>query len=169
MGGGMRRKTIINLAMMVAVQMVAVGASAQQDITGVWTVSLELADAKAEIQATVKQTGEKLQLTLSGPTGDFELAGTMVKDQLSVNHTMEFQGATAEIKMTGTLVDDRMTGAIDFLGRGQLKWTAVRKRDVAASDTAPAASVPAPAPEAVPAPAPEPVPVPAPEAQPRPQ
>ena len=160
----MTRRTIISLAAaLAAVCAVAARASAQQDITGAWTVSLELAEAKVEILATVKQTGEKLQLVLSGPTGTFELAGTMIKDQLSVNHTMEIQGTTAEIKMTGTLADDSMAGAIDFLGRGQLKWTAVRKRDVPEPGAAAAPPTPAPAP--VPAPSPEPSP--APETQPR--
>jgi hypothetical protein len=158
----MKRGAAITLAAaLVAARIMAVEVTAQQDVTGVWTVSLELAEAKAEVQATVKQTGEKLQLTLSGPTGNFELAGTMIKDQLSVNHTMEIQGATADIKMTGTLADDRMSGTIDFLGRGQLKWTAARKRDVPKGDAAATTATPAPAPSATA------TPVPKPEAQPR--
>ena len=158
----MRRSTITRVATLVAVTLFAVGIGAQQDITGAWTVSLEVADSKVEVVATVKQAGEKLQLTLAGPTGNFELAGTLVDNQLSVNYTMDVQGAPAEIKMTGTVADDRITGNIDFLGRGALKWTAVRKRDVPASDAAAAASVPPAASEAAPAPAPAPEPIPAP-------
>jgi hypothetical protein len=164
----MRRRTILGLAAALAVvQLLAVDVSAQQDITGVWTVALEFADAKAEVLATVKQTGEKLQMTLTGPTGNFELAGTMVKDELSVNHTMEIQGATGQIKMSGTLVDDRIIGTLDFLGRGQLKWTAVRKREGTETGAPALAPAPAPSPVGTPAPASEPVAAPAPEPQPR--
>lgn len=160
----MRRSTIARVATLVAVTLSTVGMSAQQDITGVWTVSLEVADSKVQVLATVKQAGEKLQLTLAGPTGNFELAGTLVDSQLSVNYTMDVQGAPAEIKMSGTVADDRISGTIDFLGRGALKWTAVRKSEEPASD-APAAGPPPPAPsEAVAAPAAEPAPAPTTEA-----
>ena len=160
----MSRSTIARVAMLVAVTLSTVRIGAQQDITGVWTVSLEVADSKVEVMATVKQAGEKLQLTLAGPTGNFELAGTLVDNQLSVNYTMDVQGAPAEIKMTGTVADDRISGNIDFLGRGALKWTAVRKRDVPAPDAS-AAGSPSPAPsEAVPAPAADPAPAPTNEA-----
>jgi hypothetical protein len=163
----MRRSTITHVAAFVAVMLLAAGTRAQQDITGVWTVSLEVADSKVEVLATVKQAGEKLQLTLAGPTGNFELAGTLIEDQLSVNYTMDVQGTPAEIKMTGTVGDGRITGTIDFLGRGTLKWTAVRKRDVPASDAAAGEAVQPATPEAVPAPAADSVPAPSTEEQPR--
>lgn len=163
----MRRSTITLVAAFVAVMLLTAGTGAQQDITGAWTVSLEVADSKVEVLATVKQAGEKLQLTLTGPTGNFELAGTLVENQLSVNYTMDVQGTSAEIKMTGTVGDGRITGSIDFLGRGTMKWTAVRKRDVPESDTAAAEAVPPATSEAVPAPAADPVPAPTTEAQPR--
>ena len=146
-GVGMRGKTVLGLALAFAVGvLVPAGAAAPQagqDITGVWTVTMELAETKAQVEATVKQVGEKIQVSLTTPSGTFELAGTMINNELSVTHQVKIQEVTGEVKMTGTLADDRFAGTIDFLGQGQIKWTAVRKKAEAAPAPAPATEAPA--------------------------
>ena len=117
----MTGKTVLGLALAFAIGvLVPAGAAAPQagqDISGVWTVTMELADAKPQVDATVKQTGEKIQVSLTLPSGTFELAGTMVNNELSVTHMLKIQEVTGEVKMTGTLADDRFAGNIDFLGQ----------------------------------------------------
>ncbi len=128
----------------VAALLVAPHAAAQTDITGTWVVAVESPQGQSSIEASFKQTGEKLTGQVESPMGKIEFSGTMIKRDLLVSYSVPVQGSALEVKMTGVLDGEQLSGTIDFGGMAQAPWTAKRKPASEAAPLAPAAASVAP-------------------------
>lgn len=130
----------------------ATASAAETDISGEWIVTLDFVTNKATIEATIKQTEDKLAAEVLTPAGRLDFNGTLVDNKISAVYSMQVQGNVLEIRMNGIVEAETLSGTIAF-GRGQeVKWTAVRKSAVSVSESDGAAPVPDSAPEIVPEP-----------------
>jgi len=137
----------------VMVVMVAVPwlATAQTDISGTWLVSLETPQGKMELEATVKQDGEKVAGQLTSPMGSVDFTGSYAKNALSILYSVPIQGQVIDIRMTGSVEGETLSGIVDLGGLMQAPWSAKRKpasSAAAASAVAPAVATNGGAPSA---------------------
>lgn len=140
------KTSLLALAFLVSVPHAAI---AQVDVTGDWAVTVESPQGTTTIDATMKQTGEDLNGTITSPMGAVDFKGKVVKDALTVNYTLDLQGNSIEIAMTGTVAGDSITGSLNFGGLGEVPWTAKKKTAVAAAAPAALSAVPAAPPAAL--------------------
>jgi hypothetical protein len=138
-----RKLCVLALAVVAGAPMAVL---AQTDFSGDWLVTIELSQAPATIDLTMKQAGEALTGTVTSPMGSVDFKGKVLKDALNVTYTMNFQGNSIEITMTGTILGDAITGNVDFGGLGAVPWTAKRKTASAAPASRAASAAPAPTP-----------------------
>lgn len=125
----MHRYTAVAAAVCVWVAMCGASALAEEpvDLSGAWTVTIELPQGKVSFDALVTQMGERVTCQLDSPAGKLEFAGTLVRANLTATYAVPFQGKTVEFKLTGTVRDGVLSGTIDLLGTAQFPWTGVRK------------------------------------------
>ena len=114
----------------------ATASAAEHDITGAWIVTLDFVSSKATIEANIKQNDDKLAAEVMTPAGRLDFNGTLVNNKISAVYSMQVQGNVLEIRMNGIADADALSGTIAFGGGQEVKWTAVRKPIVDASETA---------------------------------
>ena len=96
-------------------------------VAGVWNVSLELETIKGQPVLTLKQDGEKVTGTLTGPQGDVEVAGTFKESKLALAFTVVTPQGNLDIKVNGDVTGSDMKGQIDLGGMGQADFTGKKK------------------------------------------
>lgn len=96
-------------AVAVAVAMFAVAVQAA-DVTGKWTGQVPARDgATREATFTLKQDGEKLTGSMTGPQGDIELKDGAVKgDDVSFNVELSFGGNSVKMAYKGKVAGEEM-------------------------------------------------------------
>ena len=92
----------------------------------------------------ITQTGEKLTFDITSPFGQMLLEGTVIKNQLAASHQLSIQGQALEVKMSGVADGDTIKGSLEVVGKGEVKWIAIRKStDGSAPATPPPGAAPA--------------------------
>lgn len=107
------------------------GASAT-DISGTWifTCSRDGAPRTVDVTFVIKQEGEKLSGTFSGPTGEYQITGTVGGNKLAISYEVTNK-STMTVKWNGTIESPtKMTGTVEWIGGGVPpgKWTATKKK-----------------------------------------
>jgi hypothetical protein len=112
----------------------AVGQNA--DITGAWEVSITTGQAQGRSAAvTLRRDGDAIIGTISTPQGDQKIEASVADKAVTMWFTVRTQTGLTNVTMKGTVEADAMNGTIDF-GSGQGQWTAKRKEDASASQSA---------------------------------
>ncbi|HUR33455.1 MAG TPA: hypothetical protein VM032_06645 [Vicinamibacterales bacterium] len=97
------------------------------DLNGKWDIKLAIA-GMGEIPATavIKQEGDKLTGTLSGPAGDLVIAGTVNGRTVKIDFEAETPQGKLPVSMTGDMGATSVTGKASIAGMGEADWTATR-------------------------------------------
>lgn len=97
------------------------------DLNGKWDVKLIIA-GMGEMPATavLKQTGDKLTGTLSGPAGDLDVAGTVTGKNVKIDFEAETPQGKLAVTMTGEIGATSVVGKASIAGMGEADWTATR-------------------------------------------
>ncbi|MDX2153021.1 MAG: hypothetical protein SFV54_19920 [Bryobacteraceae bacterium] len=81
------------------------------DISGRWSVSIDLSAGSGDADFVFEQHGEKLKGTYSGLLGKREVTGTVNGDKVEFQFTGEANGQSITAKFTGTVTAaDKMNG-----------------------------------------------------------
>lgn len=108
----------------------ATPAAGKIDLTGDWTLSVELPNMTATPGLTLKQDGEKLTGDyVSAQYGKFPLKGTIKGSEVNFTFTMSVEGTGMEVTYTGTVdKDGNMAGSVNYGDAMSGRFTAAKKK-----------------------------------------
>jgi hypothetical protein len=102
----------------------------EADISGIWTLSVDLEGGPQDVQLTLvlEQKGGALRGTQSGGLGDNDVAGTLEGNRVTLSGEGKTKsGQPFRISYIGEIESStKMTGTLTFF-KGVGKWSAVRK------------------------------------------
>ena len=100
------------------------------NITGKWTVSLELESITATPAVEFKQEGEKLTGTYTGRYGSFPFEGRIKDRGLEFVVKMNAEGMDVQMAFSGEVAADAQSirGKVTLAEMGDGTWTAVRAK-----------------------------------------
>jgi hypothetical protein len=103
------------------------GGAAITDLTGTWDIKLVI-QGMGEMPATaiMKQEGEKISGTITGPAGDIVIAGTVTGTALRIDFEADTPQGKIPVTMTGDIGATGVTGKASIAGMGEADWTATR-------------------------------------------
>jgi hypothetical protein len=103
---------------------------AKADLSGAWTVSLQLDQVSATPSLALKQDGEKLTGTYTSQQyGKFPLTGTVKGSDVSFSVTLNIDGNSITGTYTGKVqADGTLAGSADIGGMMSGTWTATRAK-----------------------------------------
>jgi hypothetical protein len=100
------------------------------DVTGTWTVSLELPNISATPTIVLKQDGQSLTGEYqSQQYGKFPLKGTLKGNRIELEFEMSIDGNAVGVSYSGTVVDnDTMKGDVSYGGLADGTFSASRRK-----------------------------------------
>jgi hypothetical protein len=103
------------------------GGAAITDLTGTWDIKLVI-EGMGEMPATavMKQDGEKISGTITGPAGDIVIAGTVTGTALRIDFEADTPQGKIPVTMTGDIGATGVAGKASIAGMGEADWTATR-------------------------------------------
>jgi hypothetical protein len=115
---------------------ITIGAAlAAEDISGTWLFSVDLDDGgHGDPTFVLKQTGENVTGTYTGPLGEFKVAGTVKDKNAVLGFEFTREGQVIKATYTGTIESPtKMSGTVAFAASGggggtTGKWTAAKKQ-----------------------------------------
>ena len=99
---------------------------AQADMSGGWALTFQGPQGPVEAAATIKQDGEKITGTLTGPQGEAPLTGSIKEKAFTFMLAIQTQQGEMSIKIAGEVNGDALAGTFDF-GQGSGEFTGKRK------------------------------------------
>ena len=99
---------------------------AQDDVAGNWELNINGPQGPINANAALKQDGEKVTGTFSGPQGDVDVAGTMKGHTLSLAFSVNTPQGALSITMNGEVEGGSIKGVLDF-GMGTADFTGTKK------------------------------------------
>ena len=103
--------------------------NAKDDITGKWSLALEVPGETVAVQLDLKQEGEAVTGTLTSDHASGKIGkGTYKEKKLSATATVEIQGSPAEIQIDGNVDGDKITGSLTVQGMGSFPYTGSKSK-----------------------------------------
>jgi hypothetical protein len=99
---------------------------AQSDVSGAWELNINGPQGPITATATLKQDGDKVTGTFSGPQGDVETSGTVKGNTLSLAFSVNTSQGALSITMNGEVTGTSMKGVLDFQ-MGTADFTGTKK------------------------------------------
>lgn len=97
------------------------------DLNGKWDIKIVIAGmGEMPAVAMMKQEGEKLSGTISGPAGEMTFAGTVVGKAVKFDFEADTPQGKLPVSMTGDIGATSVTGKASIAGMGEADWTATR-------------------------------------------
>jgi hypothetical protein len=121
-------------SVMLAVSLLGVVALAYQqnaNVAGAWDLTVEMGQRGPMTQEmSITQDGEKIEVTMKGRMGETKGPGTVKGNAIewSITRSMPQGGGEMTFIYKGTVEGDNMTGEVAMGERGNMKWTATRKK-----------------------------------------
>jgi hypothetical protein len=104
-------------------------ASAKVDLTGSWTLAVDLGSISATPSVVFKQDGETLTGEYTSQQyGGYPLTGTVKGNQLQFTFTMTIEGNAIDVAYSGTADKDSIKGSVNYGGVGEGTFTGTRKK-----------------------------------------
>jgi hypothetical protein len=126
-------KRLLVSAVALAISAAASGVRADDSPTGTWKWEVKFNDQTFDLTLKLKQEGDKLTGTLTGPNGDTAIQDGQVKDgALSFTVVRERNGQKMTFKYEGKVKDDTITGKTNIERDGQTQsrdWEAKRSKE----------------------------------------
>ncbi len=116
---------ILSLAV-VGLFLFSAGPLAQTDVAGSWELNINGPQGPITATATLKQDGDKVTGTFSGPQGDVETSGTVKGSTLSLAFSVNTSQGALSITMNGQIEGTSIKGVLDF-GMGTADFTGTKK------------------------------------------
>jgi hypothetical protein len=136
----MKRALIASVVLLVA-WLAAFGAAGQAqvkdqkprapiDVTGKWTMTLEMSMGTATPALDLKQDGETVSGTYTGRYGTYELHGTLKDRTIRFSFVMGSADQSVTMSFSGEVAADGQTmkGTADLGDMGEAAWSAKRDR-----------------------------------------
>jgi len=103
------------------------------NVTGKWSVTLEMSMGTATPSLELKQDGAKITGTYTGRYGSFPLEGTLKGRTIAFAFTMSAEGQSAAMTYTGEVAADSlsMKGTASLGELGEATWTAKKQQQAA--------------------------------------
>jgi hypothetical protein len=99
---------------------------AQNDVSGNWELNINGPQGSISATANLKQDGEKVTGTFSGPQGDVETSGTIKGNTLSLAFSVPTPQGVLSITMNGEVSGTSIKGVLDFQ-MGTADFTGTKK------------------------------------------
>lgn len=97
------------------------------DLNGKWDIKIVIAGmGEMPAVAVMKQAGEKLTGTISGPAGEMAFAGTVVGKTVKFDFEADTPQGKLPVSMTGDIGATSVSGKASIAGMGEADWTATR-------------------------------------------
>lgn len=97
------------------------------DLNGKWDIKIVIAGmGEMPAVAVMKQDGEKLSGTISGPAGEMVIAGSVVGKVVKIDFEADTPQGKLPVTMTGDIGATSVTGKASIAGMGEADWTATR-------------------------------------------
>lgn len=105
----------------------AASAAPITDLNGKWDVKLVISGmGEMPAVAVMKQDGNKITGTLSGPAGEMAIAGTVTGKAVKIDFEADTPQGKIPVTMTGDIGTTSVTGKASIAGMGEADWTATR-------------------------------------------
>ena len=102
-------------------------AAAITDLNGKWDIKIVIAGmGEMPAVAMMKQDGEKLSGTISGPAGEMAIAGSVTGKSVKIDFEADTPQGKLPVTMTGDIGATSVTGKASIAGMGEADWTATR-------------------------------------------
>ena len=131
------KKSLIASVVWVVASVAAVGAAGQGqgqkppalDVTGKWTMTLDMSMGTATPALVLKQEGETLGCTYTGRYGTYQLHGTLKGRAIAFSFEMGSSGQGVTMSFSGEVAADgqTMNGTADLGEMGEASWSAKRE------------------------------------------
>src|SRR5215212_68475 len=104
------------------------GAPGRNNLSGQWSVTVNLGQDDRSITLTLQQEGERLTGSISGPLGAGEISNASASTAGEVRFTVpvNVEGLTKEATFTGTLANNKIRGNVTIVGMTPGTFTATR-------------------------------------------
>jgi len=107
-----------------ALTVFAAPAGVAEDITGKWTLALQVPGETVDVLLDLKQEGEAVTGTLTSSHASGKIGkGTFKEKKLSATASVDIQGSPTDLQIDGTVDGDKITGSITVTGMGSFPYT----------------------------------------------
>lgn len=105
------------------------------NVTGKWTMTLDMSMGVATTALDLKQDGEKITGTYTGRYGTFQLEGTLKERTIEFSFTMTAEGESVVMSFGGQVAEDGQTmkGNATLGEMGDATWSAKKDKTTDAS------------------------------------
>jgi imidazolonepropionase-like amidohydrolase len=103
------------------------GGDTRPNVTGSWSLSIDLGQGAATATLSLHQEGETVSGGIQGPFGSRDIANASVSgNEVKFTVPLNIEGQTREATFTGTLSGNEIRGAVNVVGRAPGTFTATR-------------------------------------------
>ena len=104
------------------------GGSSRNILTGTWTVNINLGQSDRSITLNLRQEGDRLTGSISGPLGAGEISNASTTSAGEVRFTVpvNVEGQTSEATFAGTFANNEIRGSVTIVGSSPGTFTATR-------------------------------------------
>jgi len=104
------------------------GGSSRNILTGTWTVNINLGQSDRSITLNLRQEGDRLTGSMSGPLGAGEISNASTTSAGEVRFTVpvNVEGQTSEATFAGTFANNEIRGSVTIVGSSPGTFTATR-------------------------------------------
>lgn len=104
------------------------GGPARNNLSGAWSVNLNLGQGDRNITLNLQQEGDRLSGSISGALGTGEISNASATNTGDVRFTvaLNVEGQTKEATFTGTLANNEIRGTVAIVGAAPGTFTATR-------------------------------------------
>ncbi len=101
------------------------------NVTGKWTMTLDMSMGTASPSLDLKQDGEKISGTYTGRYGTFDLLGSLKERKIQFSFAMTAEGETVAMSFAGEVAEDGQTmkGTAVLGELGDASWTAKKNKE----------------------------------------
>ncbi|HET9714205.1 MAG TPA: amidohydrolase family protein [Pyrinomonadaceae bacterium] len=104
------------------------GGPSRNVLSGMWSVTVNLGQSDRSISLNLRQEGDRLTGSISGPLGAGEISNASVTSAGEVRFTvaLNVEGLTSEATFAGTLANNEIRGTVTIVGSSPGTFTATR-------------------------------------------
>lgn len=100
----------------------------RSNLSGAWTANVNLGQGESAITLTLRQEGERLSGSISGPLGAGEISNaSMTGGEVRFTVSLNVEGQTKEATFSGRLANNELRGSVTIVGSAPGTFTATRQ------------------------------------------
>lgn len=103
---------------------------AAQSVDGTWDATMSTPGGSSSFKLLLRTTGDTVSGTVYRTSGEVSLAGMMKGDSLHFSYTIVYNESPFPLTVAVQVKGDSMTGMVDFDGKAQEPFSAVRQPPV---------------------------------------